>query len=275
MSEPAGPPQVEFAAITDKGRVRASNQDAVLAMAGATPGVVILAVADGVGGLKGGAETSTLVLEAVAAAAREADEPVAAVRDAVRSVNTSVYEQGAAVGQPSGTTLVLVIIVAEELHVLHAGDSRAYLLRAGHLVPLTRDHSWVADQVRSGAMTNAAAASSPYRNIITRAIGVESTVELEEREPEACRVGDLLLLSSDGLHGLVSDTEIEATLLRHGAMNLDGLAQTLVDLANEHGGTDNVAVVLARILAVPELPATRPRDDVRTAVTRQISLDVP
>lgn len=273
MKEQSGPTRIEYAAVTDRGRVRSGNQDAVLATNGSAHGVFVFAVADGVGGLAGGAETSTLALEAIARAVRESPAPIAAARDAVRAVNAAVFEQGESAGRPSGTTLVLVLVIEGELHVLHAGDSRAYLLRGGRLMRLTRDHSWVAEQVRNGAMTNADAATSPYRNIITRAIGVEPALELEERPPELCEAGDLLLLCSDGLHGLLDDAEIEVALLRENE-SIESLARRLVDLANERGGTDNVSVVVARVLAVPELPAGRPRDDVRTAVTRQISLDV-
>lgn len=274
MNEP-GPTRVAYAALTDAGRARPTNQDAVLATQGVTAGTFVLAVADGVGGLSGGAETSTLALDSLASAVHAAVDPVAAARDALESVNARVFDEGTSRGRASGTTIVLAVIVAGELHILHAGDSRAYLLRGRRLTRLTRDHSWVAEQVRNGAMSNADAASSPYRNVITRALGVEPVLELEERQPEGCQPGDLLLLCSDGLHGLVPDAEIEAILLEQDTAGLDAVARRLVDLANERGGTDNVSVVLARILAVPELPATRPRDDVRTAVTRQISLDVP
>ena len=273
MNEHAGPARIEYAAVTDPGRVRPGNQDAVLATECLAGGVFAFAVADGVGGLTGGAETSTLALEAIARAVRESPAPVAAAREAVSDVNARVFAQGESAGRPSGTTLVLAIVVEGELHVLHAGDSRAYLLRGLRLTRLTRDHSWVAEQVRSGAMTNADAAASPYRNIITRAIGVEPDLELEERPPELCQPGDLLLLCSDGLHGFVDDRQIEGELLRPD-QGIEALAHRLIDLANERGGTDNVSVVLARVLSVPELPAGRPRDDVRTAVTRQISLDV-
>ena len=237
---------VRFAALTVPGRVRPTNQDSVLALDGPRKGTYVFAVADGVGGLAGGAEASQRLVDALAAAANECGESLASCLDArTAAINTQLYEDGARSGRPSGTTLVAVIVQDGNFEVLHAGDSRAYLFRASQLHRLTEDHAWVAEQVRSGALTEAEAAESPHRNIITRCVGIEPSVEVDHRASEPCAPGDTFLLSSDGLHGLVTDDELAGALIENGPVN--DVARHLVDMANDRGGTDNISVVLARV----------------------------
>jgi len=237
---------VQFAARTVAGKVRDSNQDAVLALAGSDPGTWVFAVADGVGGLADGSEASGSAVRALTATARGGGGPLGPRLEAgLIECNCEVFNRGAASGRPSATTVVVLAIENEEFLVLHAGDSRAYLLRGGRLERLTEDHSWVAEQVRAGAMTAEQAAASAYRNVITRAIGVEPSVELERREAERYLSGDLFLLCSDGLHGLVGDAAIAGCINRGGTT--EEIADRLVDLANASGGTDNISVVVARV----------------------------
>jgi protein phosphatase len=235
-----------FAAVTSVGRVRETNQDAVLATAGAARGSYVLAVADGVGGLLDGGEASRLVVDSLAEGARHDPHALADSLDSrLVQANTTIFESGTAKGFPSATTIVLVVIEDGHFEVIHAGDSRAYLWRGGRLQHLTTDHSWVAEQERAGAMTREEAAASQYRNIITRCIGAEPSVLLERRPAEPCLPGDIFLLSSDGLHGLVDEPEIAATLA--GRHPVEDIANRLVELANDRGGTDNISAVVARI----------------------------
>ncbi len=237
---------IRFAALTAPGRVRPSNQDSVLALDGPRKGDYVFAVADGVGGLTGGAEASRSVVDDLAAAAAACDASLASCLEArLAATNAQLYEKGAQSGQPSGTTIVAVVVDDGSFEVLHAGDSRAYVFRSNRLNRLTEDHAWVAEQVRAGALTEAQAAESPHRNIITRCVGIEPLLEIERRPPEPCFPGDLFLLSSDGLHGLVRDDELAEIL--GGNDPVSDLTRRLVELANDRGGTDNISVVLARV----------------------------
>jgi protein phosphatase len=142
-----------------------------------------------------------------------------------------------------GTTLVLVLVAGTQLLVGHVGDSRAYRWRDDQLERLTRDHSLLQEQVDAGLMSAEEAASSRRRNIVTRAVGVEPEVQLEVQAHDALP-GDLVLLCSDGLTDMVSDTEIAAVLRLGGP--LQALCARLIEAANAAGGADNIAVVLTR-----------------------------
>jgi protein phosphatase len=142
-----------------------------------------------------------------------------------------------------GTTLTAAVLEEDRLHVAHAGDSRCYLWRKGELKQLTEDHSWIAEQVRVGALTEKEAKQSRFRHVITRSIGVERHADVEVRSV-TMQEGDRLLLCSDGLFGLVADGEL-ATLL--GGDELSSLPARLIALANERGGEDNITAVVARI----------------------------
>jgi protein phosphatase len=130
------------------------------------------------------------------------------------------------------------------LTVAHVGDSRAYRLRDGHFEQLTEDHSLVAGLVKLGKLTPAEAARHPQRSVILRAIGVESTVEIDVLEIPL-EDGDLFLLCSDGLSGMIQDEVIKETLASE--HSLSEMAEMLIDLANEAGGKDNITVVLFRV----------------------------
>jgi protein phosphatase len=142
-----------------------------------------------------------------------------------------------------GTTLTAAVLEDDRLHVAHAGDSRCYLWRAGELKQLTEDHSWIAEQVRVGALTEKEAKQSRFRHVITRSIGVERHADIEVRSV-AVTEGDRLLLCSDGLFGLVPDAELAELL---GGDDLAGLPARLIALANDRGGEDNITAVVARL----------------------------
>jgi serine/threonine protein phosphatase PrpC len=141
-----------------------------------------------------------------------------------------------------GATLVAAVFDRDRLAVLWAGDSRAYLFREGMLYPLTRDHSAVQDLLDNGVISPSEAVEHPMRHVVTRALGVSPSLRVEIGY-HALAAGDLVLLSSDGLHGFVSDEQI-AQCLREGG--LDALDR-LIDIALEGGGCDNVTAVLVRV----------------------------
>lgn len=144
-----------------------------------------------------------------------------------------------------GTTLTAAVLEDDRLHVAHVGDSRCYLWRQGELRQLTEDHSWIAEQVRVGALTEKEAKQSRFRHVITRSIGVERHADIEVRSVAVVE-GDRLLLCSDGLFGLVPDAELAELM---GAEELAELPARLIALANARGGDDNITAVVARLVA--------------------------
>ena len=147
-----------------------------------------------------------------------------------------------------GTTLTALLIEPRSEHyvIAHVGDSRAYRFRAGRLELLTRDHTWVWEQVEAGRITKDQAWSHPHGNIITQAIGVDAPAEPDVLESLAM-AGDVFLLCSDGLSGMLRDAQIEALMAAHLPNGLDAAAGALVNAANAEGGKDNITVALLAI----------------------------
>jgi PPM family protein phosphatase len=239
------------AARTITGRVRSSNEDAF----GLNPEHGIYIVCDGMGGAAGGEIASRmavdLIVERMSAEPDSAPEPPsrreqlhAAIAEANRAVLERAEREPGLYGM--GTTLVALLLEGREGRVLvaHAGDSRCYLLRAGKLERVTQDHSLVDEQMRLGAMTAEEAERSPFRSVITRAIGTQRSVTEDAVELEPAK-GDVFLLCSDGLTREVEEEDI-ARILGVGD-DLEQAAQSLVDAANEAGGRDNVTCVLVGI----------------------------
>jgi len=206
---------------------------------------VLAAVADGVGGVSGGEAASTQAMHALLAGVLSDDRAGAAdmLERAFVSANEQVRARAAQRPELQGmaTTLVAALVRGQSAWLASVGDSRGYLFHQGQLTQLTQDHSWVAEQVRSGRLTEEDAQHSEFRNVITRAIGVAETVEPDTLGPISLPPGSLLLLCSDGLHRVASDTEI-ATVLASGTP--DEMAERLIGLANEAGGPDNISVAI-------------------------------
>lgn len=231
---------------TDVGRVRSNNQDQLL-VAG-----TLFAVADGMGGHAGGEVASLAAVEALRAAFE--DNPSAdGLADAVRDANQAVWDraqQGREL-RGMGTTLTAVALVDDErgeddlLALVNVGDSRAYLLRDGELEQLTEDHSVPEELRRAGRLSDAEAASHPQRNVLTRALGIDPNVEVDCFQVTPYQ-GDRLVLSSDGLYNEVEDADI-ATVLRRIADPEEAAAE-LVRMAREHGGNDNITVVVVDVV---------------------------
>jgi protein phosphatase len=227
------------AARTDIGRVRPSNQDAVLCLDR------LVAVADGMGGAPAGETASSLALAVVDAAftGRSADE----LELGVRAANRAIFERASGDDglEGMGTTLCAVGLTGDgRLVVVNVGDSRAYLLRDGELHRLTADHSIVGDLVRRGELTEGEARQHPHRSVLTRAVGVAPTVDVDAAERPA-GPGDRLLLCTDGLVNEVRPEDIASAMASD--RELADIADALVELALANGGHDNVAVVVADV----------------------------
>lgn len=233
----------EAAARTSTGRVRASNEDSY----GYRAERGIFVVCDGMGGAAGGEVASRMTVQKILErmTSDSADGPEA-LHEAIAEANRAVLD--CAERDPGlygmGTTLVALLLRSGSALIAHAGDSRCYLFRDGQLSRCTQDHSLVDEQLRLGTMTREEAERSPFRSVITRAVGTQKAVMEEVREIEV-RPGDVFLLCSDGLTREVRE-EAMADVLRAEA-DLDAAATRLVDAANEAGGRDNVTCLLARV----------------------------
>ena len=226
---------------TDQGRIRANNQDAMYADSG------LFVVADGMGGHQGGEVAANLAVRTLTNAERSDREQLReAVAEANRVVHQTALEEAELHGM--GTTLTTLAVSQEanthQFVILNVGDSRVYRHRDGQLEQLTEDHSYVAELVRRGELDDEAAQVHPYRNMLTRAIGVHAEVEIDEwlLEPVS---GDRFMLCSDGLTNELADVEIAEQL----GFDKDPstTAKALVGLANKRGGRDNSTVLIVDV----------------------------
>ena len=257
---------LEIASCTDPGMVRSHNEDSIAA--DAANGLVVLA--DGMGGYNAGEVASGMAttviiteMQQILTAARPYDvdqrtnQEIAArlVREQVLKANTSIYQ--AAQSQPQypamGTTLVTCLFFDNRVLVAHLGDSRLYLQRGGSFRQVTRDHSLLQEQIDSGLITAEQAKKAQHKNLVTKALGIDPSVEPEVHEYPT-KPGDIYLLCSDGLCDMVEDDDIGMPLQALGG-NLKLAAQQLVQMANDNGGRDNVSVILVRVLR--EYPGPR------------------
>jgi len=235
---------------THTGLVRGNNEDAYLV----DDTHQLFAVADGIGGHRGGEVASRTAIEALRAAVASGRP----VNEAITRANTAVLERAA--GDPDltgmGTTMTAVVVGgAQQLLVGHVGDSRAYFLHEGVLSRITDDHSLVEELVREGRLTAEQAESHPRRNIVTRALGVDAEVEVDVFTVDVAP-GDRVLICSDGLTTMVRERDIER-LLRN-EPDPQRAAEQLVDAANRAGGEDNTSVVVIDVLEVDAVTAPDP-----------------
>jgi protein phosphatase len=238
------------AAVTDRGRKRPSNEDAF----GFSVDRGVYLVCDGMGGAAAGEIASSLAVDEVLrllsrpAAVVDEAEPAPLwllAQEALCAANQAIYcrSQRNEKLNGMGTTLVGLVVEERRVWVLNVGDSRCYRLRNRILEQLTLDHSLVEEQVRLGRMTRSEALRSPMRNVITRALGTQSSVTPDVFEKEA-EPGDLFLLCSDGLTRELSDPLIESLLALD--LPLDELCARLVNAAKKAGGNDNITCLLVR-----------------------------
>ena len=255
--------EVDFAELSDVGRVRGHNEDFL----GHAEPVSrehgwLFALADGVGGQEFGDVASCIAIETVIAGYRAAavGEPqVSLLQRLVQAANIKVYETGRGAspgGVAMATTIVACALRYDRATVAHVGDSRCYLVRHRHAMALTRDHTVVNDQVRLGVMSAKEAAKAETRHVLSRSLGLDLFVNVDVSEHQVM-AGDVLLLCSDGLHGAVTPQDISRAVEQ--APALEGAARKLVDLANENDGRDNVSVQLIRIRNVERVGMYRGR----------------
>ncbi len=245
-------PVLKFGAKTDLGRVRENNEDkfdyyepedpTLLATRGC-----LFAVADGMGGHAAGQIASELALKTLISHYYDSlnDDVPTSILEAFCSANETINQLAQMIPERSGmgTTLTAAVLVEDRVYVGQVGDSRAYVIRGGEIRQVTYDHSWVAEQVRMGGMTAEEAELSPYRNIITRSIGTQPTVE-PDVFVERAQAGDTWVLCSDGLTGHVTDAEILQIVPGRPPTEA---ARQLIELANSRGGRDNVTVFVLSI----------------------------
>src|SRR4051794_1269235 len=246
--------RIHYGSASDIGKARDRNEDSYLAQP------PVFAVADGMGGHKGGDVASALAIKVLGGDSLPADG--AELVERVRAANHAVYERSSSDAdvEGMGTTMTATIAGGGSIRLAHVGDSRAYLLREETLRRLTEDHTLVQRMVSEGQLTEEEASVHPQRSVITRSLGVEDRVQVDEGAVEV-RDGDRILLCTDGLTGMVSEEEIETTLKR--APDPQAAADQLVAAANKAGGLDNITAVVLDVEVDAE--EQRARDDAETA----------
>lgn len=250
--------RIATSVLTDPGRVRKNNEDAVDEI----EQIGLLVLADGMGGYKAGEIASGICVATIKDAVRnqfrelkqgevDAESGFSAatllLRESLKSAHQTIYEvsQNQPQCEGMGTTAVALLLFNNRASIAYVGDSRLYRLRGEALEQITTDHSLVEEMVARGLYTREEALKNVNSNIVTRALGIEPSVEIDMLE-EPVQVGDVLLICSDGLTDLVSDEVIRLTLVEN-VDNLSAAGERLIKLANDRGGKDNVSVILARI----------------------------
>ncbi len=223
------------------GRVRTNNEDSYVSR----PELNLFAVADGMGGAQAGERASQVTIQTVievvehAGAFAAMDDLADAVLEANRRVRVESRETPEFAGM--GTTVVAALAQPHRIQIVNVGDSRAYLLSGGDLRCVTTDHSWVNEVGRGLGLSDEQLRTHPYRNVLTKAVGAEDMLEVQRLEIDF-RLGDLLLLCSDGLHGVSGDGVIEDVLRRGGG--LQQRCEALIDATLDRGAPDNITAVL-------------------------------
>lgn len=232
-------------ALTDVGQRRKINQDCVYASVepvGNLPNLFI--VADGMGGHKAGDFASRFAVNAVreSIGASQETNPIKLIRDAIELANGGILRESDEHEEMRGmgTTIVVTTIIDRYAYTANVGDSRLYLL-GDTLNQITKDHSLVEEMVRLGEITEAEARNHPDKNIITRAVGATSDVDIDFFDYKV-EPGGMILMCSDGLSNMVEDEDIRRILRR--TISIEDKARVLVETANENGGKDNIAVIL-------------------------------
>jgi PAS domain S-box-containing protein len=257
--------RLESSMATDPGLVRKVNEDSLGSRepASALERVgkgAIWVIADGVGTQSRGLAASRQVTDSVVDGYWNSaiPDPIDRLRSAIDRTNATLHVQNSPDARQQdlvGATCLAAVILEDNLYIAHVGRSRAYRFRAGQLLQLTADHTWVADQIRAGAIAPAEAVGHPRRNVITRCLGIKDTIRIDSLV-EPLEPDDLILLCSDGLHRHLGDDQIAQLLLQPTA----GVAAELVAAANRLGGQDNITAVVVRACPL--------EDDTDTAVDR-------
>ena len=258
---------LEFAELSDLGRVRARNEDYLGHVVPGSPARArshgwLFALADGVGGQRQGEVASRAAVQEVVGGFQRAKGTALQkelLNQLVQAANARVCETGALAGS-SGAGMASTIVVCgvrfDRATIAYVGDSRCYLIRTGDAKPITRDHTVAADQERLGLVSAEEAAESSARHFLSRSLGMNLFVNVDVDEVQLL-AGDVLLLCSDGLHGAVSAPEMAQTVGRH--RDLNAAARELVSSANDKDGSDNISIQLIRIRSVERMGMYRGR----------------
>ncbi len=250
--------KIRSVGLSDVGRVREHNEDTI----GVDADIGLLVLADGMGGYNAGEVASGIAVKTIMSLVKEAFErqdmsapdgetglsrPSIVLRDAIMRANKIIHQT--AKTQPQcegmGTTVVACLFSDNKISVAHVGDSRLYRLRGNRYEQMTLDHSLLQELVDRGFYSQAEAQRATNKNYVTRALGVEPTVDVEIHEYPVNK-GDYYLLCSDGLSDMVEDEDIHLTISTFGA-NLETIAKQLIQLSNDNGGRDNISIVLAHV----------------------------
>lgn len=244
--------QLSVAAGTDVGRIRAGNEDSLYADADQERGLFI--VADGMGGHAAGEVASEMAVQIVARDLTDVRDLAgkgsgARMAAALKAANQAIYERTIqeADKQGMGTTASCIMIGQGRYIVGHIGDSRVYLLRDGQLRQLTKDHSYVQEQVDAGFLTPEQARYHPYSNVITRCVGANAAVEADVLQGEI-QAEDLYLVASDGLTGMVEDPQLKKIL--ESKQTPGRMVDAMITEANRRGGLDNITAIIVQVLQV-------------------------
>ncbi len=258
--------RLEPAQLTDVGRKRPHNEDNMAyvipkdPVAMARKGALFI-VADGMGGHAAGEVASEIAVDTVSKAyyQDDSDDVLTSLVYAIKRANTLIHQRAAEnmLSSGMGTTCVAAVLRGSTAYIANVGDSRAYFIHNGQVRQVSQDHSWVAEQVRAGLLTNDQARSHAQRNVITRSLGTQPDVEIDTFA-EHLEIGDFVVLCSDGLSGLITDSDLLAIVSQYQPQES---VYHLVERANENGGPDNITVIVARIQEVGwEPPNTNATD---------------
>ena len=251
--------KLRFVGLTDTGKVREHNEDTIAV----DPDIGLLVLADGMGGYNAGEVASGIAVKTIVNLVREQVEredlsigdresglsrPNIILRDAITRANKIIYQTAHTQAQCEGmgTTVVAALFFDNKVTIAHVGDSRLYRQRGDKFEQVTMDHSLLQELVDRGFYSAEEAQRASNKNYVTRALGVEPSVEVEIQEVPVSR-GEVFVLCSDGLSDMVEDRDIHLTINTFSA-NLDTVAKQLIKLANDHGGRDNVSVLMAHII---------------------------
>jgi protein phosphatase len=241
---------ITCAARTDVGLIRSGNEDNYLMF----PDRGVFIVADGMGGHAAGEVASEMAVRGIShdlgsLKGATLDESVARMTAAIRAANAAIFERTLIEHDKRGmgTTATVLVLNANRYLLGHVGDSRGYLLRDGVFHQLTKDHSYVQEQVDAGYLTPEQARTHPYSNVITRCVGASGDV-IPDIFSGTCRAGDVFLLASDGLTGMVEDEALGAILQTPAAP--ERWVERMVGEANRRGGLDNITAVIVRVDSV-------------------------
>jgi protein phosphatase len=236
------------AARTDVGMIRSGNEDSFFAHATRERGIFI--VADGMGGHAAGEVASEMTVQIISRELNElrnvGDSAVQRLSQSIQHANRAVYERTIQESdkQGMGTTASVLLMSGEQYLIGQVGDSRVYLLRDGGLQQLTKDHSYVQEQVDAGLLTPEQARYHPYSNVITRCVGASDNVEPDTYSGEI-RPGDVFLVASDGLTGMVDDRRLQQLLLSRASAGR--VVDALIAEANYRGGLDNITAIVVQV----------------------------